>query len=324
MARWAKQRGRAARLSATALALITMGLTGCGGSPPASPQAAGESDPIPHATPPDTPKIDPSPEAINAPRVKRDRLHQPFADATRAADNPPEDSQRPPDRTATDKAVFKLLEQVQSLWDTVRFVTPDGKKKLEYSATIETTMGTIEIALFPEAAPNHVRNFVTLAKAGYYDGLCIDGILHEEVQDEGEAPLKLDQVRGGCPLGTGETGVGSIGYWLRPEYLTEEYKSAKLTHEPGILSACRGSEPDSAATRFAITLSKAPYLDDSYTIFGKVVKGLDVVRTMSLVPVIIDDSERDGSRQPEKRIVIRSVTIHTREGDPVSGTEGTH
>jgi peptidyl-prolyl cis-trans isomerase B (cyclophilin B) len=304
---------------ATTLALV-IGLAGCGGQQPPAPQANPTTDGgsagavTPSADPPKTP----------APvGEKRDRLHQSFADATRAADNPPEDSQRPPDRTATNKPVFKLLADVQALWDSVRFVTPDGKRKLDYSATIETTMGTIEVALFAEAAPNHVRNFVALAKAGYYDGLSFDGIVHEEVQEEpGTAALRLDQVRAGCPLGTGETGPGSIGYWLKPEFLTKAYRAAKLTHEPGIVSACRGSEPDSAATRFAITLSKAPYLDDSYTIFGKVVKGMDVVGTIATVPVVVEDSERDGSRRPETRIIIKAVTIHVREGDPVTGTEG--
>ena len=320
MARWAKRMGQAAGLSATALALL-VSLSGCGGSSPPEPQGSEE---VPHTTTPGD-NADSTSEPLTTPKAaNRDRLHQSFADATRNADNPPEDSQRPPDKTATDKPVFKLLGQVQSLWDTIRFVTPDDKK-VEYSATIDTTLGPIEIVLFPKAAPNHVRNFVALARAGYYHGLCFDGIVHVVDRDEmTQTVYQLDQVRAGCPLGTGETGAGSIGYWLKPEYLTPEYKAAGLTHEPGVLSACRGSEPDSAATRFAITLSKASYLDDSYTIFGKVVKGLDVVRTMSLVPVIIDDFERDGSRRPERKIVIKSVTIHTREGAAGSGTEGTH
>ena len=177
-----------------------------------------------------------------------DRLHQSFAEATRNADNPPADQDRPPDVTMTDKPTFKILQEVQKRWDGIRFTTPAGKR-INYTATIDTDFGSIEIEFKPDVAPNHVRNFIALAQAGYYDKLLFDRI-HHEISDAANdpSPLKLDMIEGGCPVGSGHPASGSIGYWLKPEF------SAKEVHEPGTIGACHGMEPDSAGTRFYITL----------------------------------------------------------------------
>jgi peptidyl-prolyl cis-trans isomerase B (cyclophilin B) len=312
MARSSRGRSRVAGFAAAIT--LSIGLSGCG--KPAGPPEPSASSTTTTTTAPVTltvPADKPTPS-----EPARDPLHQSFADATRAADNPPEDSQRPPDRTITGKPVFKLLAEVQKQWDSIRFVTADGRK-LEYTALFDTTHGALEITLLSEAAPNHVRNFVALARAGYYDGLRFDGILHEAIREDPEAaPMRLDQLRAGCPLGTGETGTGSLGYWLRPEFNARQFK---LTHEEGTVGACHGPEPDSAATRFYINLTPAPYLDDSYTIFGKVSKGLDVLRTIGVQPVRIDEgADGDSGHQPLKPIVIRSVKIQTRTAG--AGTEG--
>src|SRR5262245_4562214 len=93
------------------------------------------------------------------------RLRQTFADATRA--EPPPDC-RPSDATSTGKSTGKLYTEVKNLWDTIPLTGEDGKP-LTYRARIETKLGIIEIDLKPEIAPNHVRNFIALARAGYYD-----------------------------------------------------------------------------------------------------------------------------------------------------------
>lgn len=233
----------------------------------------------------------------------RDRLHQTFGDAVRGADDPPpEDAVRPPDETISKKRVHRLLDAVRTTWDDIRFTTPAGKP-IEYRAKVETSEGSIDIALFPEQAPNHVRNFVALAKAGYYDQLFFERIRH----DRNEMNQELHLIEAGCPLGTGAASTGSIGYWLKEEFTPAE----KMSHDEGIVGACRGQEADSAATRFYITLGKAPFLDGSYSIFGKVVVGLDVLRKIGKAPVIIDD---EGTSRPETPIVIEKVTITTREG----------
>lgn len=226
------------------------------------------------------------------------RLQQSFAEATRS--DPPAECQRPPDLTLTNKPTGKLLAEVQRLWDTIPFVTDEGKP-LTYTATLETKLGSIEIALRPEWAPNHVRNFIALARAGYYDGLLFERVVHQKSDVQPEATLDL--VEAGCPLGTGEAGYGSIGYWLKPEF------DAKLHHEEGVVGACHGEEADTAACRFYVALGKAPVLDGNYTVFGKVTRGLDVVHTIAKQPVIQSDEDAEGYHRPEKPVVIEKVSI---------------
>jgi cyclophilin family peptidyl-prolyl cis-trans isomerase len=285
--------------------LIVAGLAAMGCGKQAKPEAAAPQE-ASSAVAQAAGKTDSTaaPAAVQATPVKRDRLHQAFADATRAADNPPAEANRPPDETVSKKPVCKILDAVTKNWDSIRFVSPAGKK-IAYSAEIHTSMGTIEIALFPEQAPNHVRNFIALALAGYYDELFFDRI-REELS---EGKVVLRSIEGGCPLGTGEPHNGSIGYWLKQEFTP----GGVMSNDEGTVGACREEEADTAACRFYITLNKATFMDGQYTIFGKVVRGLDVARTIYQQPVIIDDQDRDGSRRPEKPIVIHKVTIHEHE-----------
>jgi peptidyl-prolyl cis-trans isomerase B (cyclophilin B) len=286
---------------------------GCGGKPAASEGSA---------------KTDPGPPTVSVPSAAGaasaeqtagpfpgDALHVPFAKATRSGDDPPATCNRPPDSTITGKAVGKLYDDVVRSWETIRFVNAAGKP-LVYTATVETGQGEFEIALRPDVAPNHVRNFVALARAGYYDGLRFDRVRHEEPETPAGG-VALDQIEAGCPLGSGEVGYGSIGYWLKPEFDSPE--KPKLTHEEGTVGACRGTEADSAGCKFYVTLSKAPYLDGDYTAFGKVTKGLDVARRIHQQPGVAFEAEPDGSRRPLNPVVIRKVTIHVREAE---GSEG--
>ena len=238
----------------------------------------------------------------------KDPLHQPFAKATRQGDDLPSGWERPPDTTVTGKSVFKLNQEVVRQWETIRFVTPDGKR-LGYAATIETPLGSLDIDLRPDLAPNHVRNFVALARAGYYDGLFFDRIYHDEAVDDPKQ--RFDEIEAGCPLGTGEPGYGGIGYWLNPEF----NPSDKVTHEEGTVGACRGYDKDSAACRFYITLSKFPNLDGNFTVFGKVTRGLDVAAKIFEQPIIVSPQDADNSRRPEKPVTMQKVTIHVYERD---------
>jgi cyclophilin family peptidyl-prolyl cis-trans isomerase len=210
-----------------------------------------------------------------------------------------EEQQPPPDRTLSGLATSKLRLEVQRRWNDIAFVSPAGKP-LAYSAVLETELGPIEIALRPEIAPNHVRNFVALARAGYYNGL-----LFENVVSESEANgTKVEWIEGGCPLGTGETGIGHLGYWLKPEFRDD------VKHEAGTVGACRCDQPDTAACRFYITLSPVPMMDGNFTIFGQVTHGLDVVRKISEQP------RTAGATRPDRPTVIRSATIQVREVAP--------
>jgi peptidyl-prolyl cis-trans isomerase B (cyclophilin B) len=268
---------------------------GCVKSPPADKPA--EEAP---STPSVAKKADPEPEKPAEKVAPRDPLHRTFADATRPTDSVPADAQRPVDQLLNGKLAFKVLETVILSWDTIRFTDEKGNK-IRYVAQLHTDEGIVEVALFPEQAPNHVRNFIALAQAGYYDGLCFDRARLETFGDNG----KLESLEGGCPEGKGEPGRGSIGYWLKDE-LTD---AKAMSHEEGVFGACRLAEPDTAACRFYICLGKAPFLDGNYTLFGKVTKGLDVARKIYTKPVMSEDAEREGGRRPEKPIVIHKVSI---------------
>jgi cyclophilin family peptidyl-prolyl cis-trans isomerase len=293
-------------LAAAAL-VSSVGIIGCSKKPAAREAAAPNPERSPSAVAaPIDPPANPSPDAP-LPPPPNDEQHLPFIKAVHTADDPPPNVSIPPDKTVSGKAVGKLYVDVVKIWDSIRFVNAQGQK-IDYSATIETDLGTIEIALRPDIAPNHVRNFIALAKIGYYDGLCFDRVRSEKAEDDGGKVL--DSVEAGCPLGTGETVSGSIGYWLYPEIAAPE---AKVTHEEGTVGACHGPELDSAACRFYITLTPAPVLDGNYTIFGKVTRGLDVARAVWQQPHIEDDqADGDGSHRPVKPVVLRKVTIHQR------------
>src|SRR5262249_30900166 len=95
-------------------------------------------------------------------------LHQPFTRAVRF--HPPADCVVPPRVTAAGKSAYKVFRDVKAQWDDIRFTTAAGKP-IHYSATIQTELGEIELELRPDLAPNHVRSFIALARAGYYDHL---------------------------------------------------------------------------------------------------------------------------------------------------------
>jgi peptidyl-prolyl cis-trans isomerase B (cyclophilin B) len=235
------------------------------------------------------------------------RFRQPFAEATRK--DPPNDYPPPPDVTRTGKSVGKIYEAVVQSWDGIRFVS-DAGKRLAFHALLDTEMGEIDIELRPDWAPNHVRSFVALARAGFYDGLLFEQTLHEEYQAEDGMKRVLDQIQGGCPLGTGDLYTGNVGYWLKDEI----DEKTPIKHEEGIVGACRGEEPDTGGCRFYITLCRAPFLDGNFTVFGKICRGLDVARKIWGQPTVEVEDASLPSR-PLKPVVIRKVTIVTKEVD---------
>jgi len=229
------------------------------------------------------------------------RWQQSWADATRKE---PLADWDPPVTTLSGKSVGKVYTEVRKLWDSSRLTSEDGKR-LAHKAVLETDLGTVEITLRTDWAPNHVRNFLSLIRAGYYDGLVFERI-HKE-QSDTQPGEKLEMVEGGCPLGTGDFGSGSIGYWLKPEF------NAQVAHEAGTVGALHEEEEDTAACRFYITLGKAPLLDGHFTAFGKVTQGLDVARKIFEQPVQQAEGAAEGSLKPVKPVVIKKVTLVTTE-----------
>ena len=133
----------------------------------------------------------------------------------------------------------------------------DLKKK--YSATMETTKGTIELVFFTADAPKTVNNFVFLANEGFYDGV----VFHRVISNF--------MIQGGDPTGTG---TGGPGYRFKDEF------RADLKHDvPGILSMANAG-PGTNGSQFFITHVATPWLDGRHTVFGKVVEGMDVVNSI--------------------------------------------
>jgi peptidyl-prolyl cis-trans isomerase B (cyclophilin B) len=125
-----------------------------------------------------------------------------------------------------------------------------------YRIKMETTKGAIELELYPQHAPKTVNNFVFLAKQGFYDGVVFHRVISNFV------------VQGGDPTGTG---MGGPGYRFE-----DETKGNPLTHESKVLSMANAG-PNTNGSQFFITLAPQPHLNGKHTVFGKVVKGEDVV-----------------------------------------------
>ncbi len=115
--------------------------------------------------------------------------------------------------------------------------------------------GEIRLEFYPEDAPKTVENFVTLAKKGFYNGLNFHRVVPDFV------------VQGGCPKGNG---TGGPGYMIKAEF-------NKQKHVRGTLAMARSQDPDSAGSQFYICYGNTPHLDGQYTVFGKVVSGMEHV-----------------------------------------------
>ena len=128
--------------------------------------------------------------------------------------------------------------------------------------------GEVKIELFPDVAPNHVKRFKTLANSNKYNGVVfhrvIDGFMAQtgDVEYGNSTNAKFDLNR----AGTGSSDLPD----LKSEF-------SDLPHEKGTLSMARSSNPNSANSQFFICFESAPHLDRQYTVFGKVISGMEFV-----------------------------------------------
>ncbi len=167
-------------------------------------------------------------------------------------------------------------------------------------AVIETTQGTIKVEFFPQDAPGHVENFITLSTRGFYDGTLFHRIEPGFV------------IQGGDPntiTSTDRTiwGSGDPGYEIDQEF-------NDISHDRGILSMARSSDPDSAGSQFFIVLErneKTESLDNLYTVFGRVIEGMDVVDKIAALDTIVVGSDSRQPANPEEARIL-SVKIEQR------------
>ncbi len=160
-------------------------------------------------------------------------------------------------------------------------------------AVIKTSDGEMVAEFWPEVAPKTVENFKKLARSGFYDGTAFHRI------------VKAFMIQGGDPLTKdlskeSRYGSGDPGYSIKAEFNNK-------SHEKGVLSMARSSDPDSAGSQFFICLADARRLDHQYTTFGKLIKGIDVLEKIGDIPTTMSNS---GERsKPIKRVTLESVRI---------------
>ena len=160
-------------------------------------------------------------------------------------------------------------------------------------AIIKTSEGDMVVQFWNDAAPNTIENFKKLARSGFYDGT----IFHRIVKGfmiQGGDPNSKD------PAKEGSYGEGGPGYKIKAEFNDR-------SHERGVISMARSSDPDSAGSQFFICLASVPRLDHQYTTFGRLIKGDDVLGRIGNTPVTRSSSGEN--RKPTKRVVIESIKI---------------
>ena len=155
--------------------------------------------------------------------------------------------------------------------------------------TFEMENGKVfKAELYPEVAPNTVKNFVSLVNKGFYNGLTFHRVIYGFM------------IQGGCPKGTG---TGGPGYGIKGEFASNGFKN-NLKHDAGVLSMARAMAPNSAGSQFFVMHKKAPHLDGQYAAFGKVTEGMDVVNEIA-------ECDTDFSDKPLDPQVMKSVTVET-------------
>ena len=160
-------------------------------------------------------------------------------------------------------------------------------------AVIKTSEGEMVAEFWPEVAPNTVENFKKLARSGFYDGTAFHRIV-KGFMIQGGDPLTKD------PAKESRYGTGDPGYKIKAEFNDR-------SHERGVLSMARSSNPDSAGSQFFICLANVSRLDHQYTTFGKIIKGDDVLEKIGNTEVTMSNS---GERsKPTKRVTVESIKI---------------
>ena len=151
--------------------------------------------------------------------------------------------------------------------------------------------GVMKAELYPDKAPNTVRNFLSLAGKGFYDGL----IFHRVIPGF--------MIQGGDPEGSG---MGGPGYCIYGEFRQNGFDN-RLKHTRGVLSMARAMAPNSAGSQFFIMHDDAPHLDGGYAAFGKVIEGIEVVD--QIAGVSTDYNDRPRTEQKMKKVTVETFGV---------------
>ena len=163
------------------------------------------------------------------------------------------------------------------------FSAQEIKKMSTTKALIETKFGNITLKFFPDVAPGHVKNFIDLAKKGFYDGTTFHRVIPGFMIQGGDPNSKNPDKR--------THGQGGPGYTIKAEFNDR-------AHKRGTLSMARAQNPDSAGSQFFICVKDAPFLNKQYTVFGEVESGMEAVDKIVSQP-------RDSNDNPNERIEMK-------------------
>ncbi|MEA1986748.1 MAG: peptidylprolyl isomerase, partial [Candidatus Marinimicrobia bacterium] len=179
---------------------------------------------------------------------------------------------------------FKTLtaEEIEQVKETVKNTPIEPVEENEY-AIIETKFGKMTVEFYTEVAPNHCANFKRLANAGYLSGTTFHRVIPGFVIQGGDINSRDDN--------KANDGMGGPGYTVDAEF-------NKIHHEKGILSMARAQDPNSAGSQFFICAGDVGQLDNQYTVFGKVVDGLDIIDSIVNVP-------RNGRDNPDESVYMK-------------------
>ncbi len=181
--------------------------------------------------------------------------------------------------------------QIDSILQRVKNtpMEPVGENEV---AVLETNYGTMVMDFFPEKAPRHCASFKRLAKSGYFDGTYFHRIIKDFVIQGGDILTRDDNPQ--------NDGTGGPGYQLEAEF-------NDIPHDFGIVSMARSQNPNSAGSQFFICLSRegTKALDGKYTVFGRIIKGDDVVRKIANVPV--KQNSRGEPSIPVEHVILKRV-----------------
>lgn len=161
-------------------------------------------------------------------------------------------------------------------------------------AILDTTQGNITLEFFPKAAPKHVENFIKLSKSGFYDGVVFHRIVKDFVIQAGDPNTKNNETE------RERWGTGGPNFTINAEF-------NDIPHKKGILSMARTSDPNSAGSQFFIVTRDSQFLDNQYTVFGKVIEGIDIVEK-------IESQKTNQNNQPinPEDVKIKRVIIENR------------
>jgi cyclophilin family peptidyl-prolyl cis-trans isomerase len=165
------------------------------------------------------------------------------------------------------------------------FQPASNSSTVEEFAVIETRFGSMTIKFFPQVAPAHVQNFKNLARQGFYNSTTFHRVIPNFMIQGGDPNSKDDD--------RSNDGIGGPGYTIPAEFNS-------ITHKRGIVSMARAQDPNSAGSQFFIVVKDSPYLDGQYTVFGEVIKGIEVADKIGAEP-------RDARDNPINKIEMEVV-----------------